>query len=70
MFIIRYLIDISALVFIFSFVYLIMLWTFFLESIPEHTIYILTMIFWILFIWMITLTFIGILKTIRYWRSL
>lgn len=67
--VIKYLIDFIALVFICSFVYLFILWTFFWESKPQHDIAIFRIAFWILGIWMVAVTFIGIVKTIEYFRS-
>lgn len=67
--IIKYLIDFIALIFLCSFVYLFILWTFFWESEPRYDIAIFRIAFWILGLWMLIITLIGILKTIKYLHS-
>lgn len=66
MLIINYIIDVISLIFVISFVYLMILWTFFLRSIPQYSFYIFYITFGILFVWMIVITFIGLIKMIRY----
>lgn len=69
MLIIKYFIDVISFVFILSFIYLMILWTFFLESMPQYGISIFRIVFWILMIWMVAITFMAIFKIIKYFHS-
>lgn len=70
MLIIRYFIDVISLVFIVSLVYLMVLWTFFLESAPQYDFTIFRIVFLFLGAWMVAITFLGVVKIIKYLNSL
>lgn len=67
MLILRYIIDLISLIFVTAFVYLIILWGVFEESIPQHFFYILEIVFWILLVWMVVVTLIGTSKMIFFY---
>lgn len=66
---IKHFINVISLIFVLSFIYLIILWTFFRQSMPQHEIYFFRIMFSILIVWMIAVTLIGILKMIKYFYS-
>ena len=66
MLVIQYLLDLISLVFLVSFVFILILWTFFLRSAPQYDIVVFPFIFWTLGAWMVGITLFGIAKIINF----